>query len=85
MTNPSDQFRPSSNPAFRDRRAADETAVPPGVERRQFSNSHDDLSPNAQELAIAIDDYKVRHRRRFVTCEEILSVLYSLGYSKTNN
>lgn len=66
---------------FRDRRATGE-ATPPGVERRQFANSHDDLSPNARELAVAIDEYKVRHRRRFVTFEEMLSVIEALGYTK---
>lgn len=84
MTNPADQFHPTSNPSFRDRRATSERAVPPGVERRQFSNSHQDLSPPAQELAIAVDDYKVRHHRRFVTFEEILTIVESLGYSKSN-
>lgn len=67
--------------AFRDRR--DGTSTPPGVERRQFANSHEDLSPPARELAIAIDQYKVRNRRRFITYEEILSVLQELGYSKS--
>lgn len=68
--------------AFRDRRQPETEASPPGVERRQFTNSHESLSPNARDLAIAIDEYKVRHRRRFITYEEILSVLESLGYSK---
>lgn len=57
--------------------------TPPGVERRQFANSHEDLSPNARELAQAIDQYKVRHRRRFITYEEMLAVVESLGYHKT--
>jgi hypothetical protein len=68
--------------AFRDRRDTNRDATPPGVERRQFSNSHEELSPRARELAIAIDDYKVRSHRRFVTYEEILDVLQELGYSK---
>lgn len=71
-----------SNLSFRDRRATGETAVPPGVERRQFANSHQDLSPPAKELAIAVDEYKLRHHRRFVTFEEILSIVRSLGYVK---
>ncbi len=83
MTNPSDQFHPTSNPSFRDRRAPSDPAGPPGVERRQFSNSHQDLSPAAQELAIAVDEYKISHHRRFVTFEEILSIVQSLGYSKS--
>jgi hypothetical protein len=53
-----------------------------GRERRQFANSHDELSPAAAELAIAIDGYKLRHRRRFLTYEEMLEVMLSLGYQK---
>jgi len=53
-----------------------------GRERRQFSNSHDHLSPEASELAIAIDQYKLQHRRRFINFEEMLSIMKSLGYSK---
>lgn len=55
---------------------------PPGVERRQFSNCYDGLSPDAQELAEAIDQYKLQNRRRFITYEEMLSVIKSLGYHK---
>ena len=51
-------------------------------ERRQFTNSHDGLSPDAAELARAIDGYKLHHRRRFITYEEMLSVIVSLGYHK---
>ncbi len=51
-------------------------------ERRQFTNSHEELSPAAQELARAIDGYKLRHRRRFITFEEMLSIVQSLGYHK---
>jgi len=55
---------------------------PPGVERRQFANSHEALSPEARELAQAIDAYKLQHRRRFITYEEMLAVIKSLGYHK---
>ena len=51
-------------------------------ERRQFANSYEELSPDAAELARAIDGYKVQHRRRFVTFEEMLAVIKSLGYSR---
>jgi hypothetical protein len=51
-------------------------------ERRQFTNSHSELSPDAAELAQAIDGYKLRHRRRFITFEEMLSVIKSLGYKR---
>ena len=67
---------------FIDRR---NTIVPngaPGVERRQFSNSYDSLSADVRELAQAIDGYKLMHRRRFITYEEMLTVMKSLGYKK---
>jgi hypothetical protein len=51
-------------------------------ERRQFANSHDELSPAARELAAAIDHYKVQHRRRFISYEEMLGVIAELGYAK---
>jgi hypothetical protein len=67
--------------SFVDRRDA-VPAVPPGVERRQFTNTYDQLSAPGQELAQAIDEYKVRHRRRFITYDEMLAVVQSLGYRK---
>ena len=51
-------------------------------ERRQFANSHDQLDPQVAELARAIDEYKLRHRRRFITYEEMYEVISSLGYHK---
>ena len=54
----------------------------PVRERRQFANSHDELSTEAGELAAAIDGYKLQHRRRFITFEEMLSVIKSLGYRR---
>ena len=60
---------------FVDRRNYEAGQGIPVRERRQFTNSHDELSPRARELAIAIDEYKLRHRRRFITFEEILQVL----------
>lgn len=53
-----------------------------GTERRQFTNSHAGLSPEACELAEAIDTYKVKNRRRYITFEEMLHVITSLGYQK---
>jgi hypothetical protein len=66
---------------FIDRRspAGSET---PFRERRQFTNSHEELSPDAAELARAIDQYKLMHRRRFIDFEEMLGVIKSLGYRK---
>jgi hypothetical protein len=67
---------------FVDRRHASAVDDMPICERRQFSNSHEELSPEAAELARAIDQYKLFHRRRFVTFEEMLGVIKSLGYSR---
>ena len=67
---------------FVDRRNYRSEPGSPVLERRQFANSHDELSPDARELAAAIDAYKLRHRRRFITYEEMLSVIMSLGYAK---
>ncbi len=33
-------------------------------------------------MATAIDQYKLRHRRRFITYEEMLAVVKDLGYHK---
>jgi hypothetical protein len=67
---------------FIDRRNALSAADGPGRERRQFSNSYNELSPDAAELARAIDTYKLSHRRRFINFEEMLSIFKSLGYSR---
>lgn len=69
-------------PAFIDRRSYEFGDGSPVRERRQFSNSHAELSPCAKELADAVDQYKLVHRRRFITYEEILHVVQSLGYHK---
>ena len=67
---------------FIDRRASVPAVGAPQRERRQFTNSYEELSPNARELAQAIDSYKLVHRRRFITYEEMLSVVKSLGYRR---
>jgi hypothetical protein len=78
------QLLESPLPSFVDRRQAEPDVEGRGRERRQFTNSHEELSPAARELARAIDGYKLRHRRRFITYEEMLSVIQSLGYSKND-
>jgi len=67
---------------FVDRRMTVPSVDTPARERRQFTNSYSDLSPDASELARSIDQYKLEHRRRFITYEEMLHVMKSLGYSK---
>lgn len=54
----------------------------PGLERRQFSDGHSNLSPEAAELGHAIDQYKLEARRRYISYEEMLNVIKSLGYRK---
>lgn len=71
----------SSN-TFVDRRTYDPGVGLPQRERRQFTNSYEELSPDARDLASAIDEYKLLHRRRFITYEEMLGVVKSLGYHK---
>ncbi len=67
---------------FVDRRNYTNPAGAPHRERRQFTNSHEELSPEARDLAQAIDSYKLMHRRRFITYEEMLAVIKSLGYKR---
>jgi hypothetical protein len=72
----------TADPTFVDRRSGQSNGKSPAGERRQFANSHENLSPEARELALAIDHYKLAHRRRFITYEEMLFVVKSLGYQK---
>jgi len=67
----------ASGPAFVDRRTSSGNV---GAERRQFASSHQGLSDEARALAVAIDQYKLDHRRRYITFEEMLSVIKKLGY-----
>jgi hypothetical protein len=66
--------------SFVDRRSAQDG--PPGVERRQFSDQRTEQRPEVRELAEAVDQYKLLHRRRFVTFDELYNVIVSLGYHK---
>ena len=76
------QLLESATDSFVDRRSYDPGVGHPLKERRQFVNSYDELSPDARQLAGAIDEYKLLHRRRFITYEEMLNVIKSLGYQK---
>lgn len=78
------QLQSISIPAttFVDRRQSEPTPGSGSYERRQFADGHNDLSDEARELGEAIDQYKFRHRRRFISYEEILSVVKSLGYER---
>lgn len=74
----------SESPAdeFVNRRETPSGKSPAGGERRQFVDSRDALPDDVRELAEAIDRYKVSRRRRFITVEEVLSVVKGLGYHK---
>ncbi len=70
------------SPGFVDRRRQHTPSDQVPYERRQFGNSYSELSPEAKELALAIDSYKLMHHRRFVTYEELLQIIKSLGYRR---
>ena len=67
---------------FVDRRQPDFQDRSKGTDRRQFSDANSSANPDALELAEAIDQYKLRHRRRFITFDELYDVLVTLGYHK---
>lgn len=72
---------PAPETPFIDRRKG--SSSPRGAqERRQFANSHTELSPAAAELGRAIDQYKLLNRRRYITYEEMLAIVLRLGYQK---
>lgn len=77
----SDSSTPIADTPFVERREVTDPTTN-GRERRQFANSHEHLSPDASELAMAIDQYKLQHRRRFINFEEMLAIMKSLGYHK---
>jgi hypothetical protein len=70
-----------SLPSFADRRQTG-GARKDGGERRQFVDSRQTFRPEVIELAEAVDQYKLRHRRRFITFEELYDVIAELGYRK---
>lgn len=68
--------------SFIDRRRPNGNGGPGGYERRQFADARNSGRPEVDELAQAVDQYKLRHRRRFITFEELYEVMASLGYHK---
>lgn len=79
---------PSSSPAgespgmFVDRRQSDLGPSESRAERRQFRDGNRSVRPEVAEFADAVDEYKVLHRRRFITYEELFDVMTSLGYTR---
>ena len=66
---------------FVDRRGSDD-AREGAPERRQFRSTPNTTRPEVAELAAAVDAYKARHRRRFITFDELFDVMAELGYHK---
>ena len=75
-------FGKSVSNDFMERRDPFSSGLSPTIERRQFGNNYADLSDDGAELAQAIDQYKLLNRRRYITFDEMLSVIQSLGYRK---
>ena len=76
---------PAAAPAFgpgRDRRQNFAAAAGRTVERRQFGTSHATGRPEVDELAEAVDRYKLENRRRFITYAELYDVMIDLGYER---
>ena len=71
-----------SSEGFVDRRGQSSDTDYSGPNRRQFSNSYNSGRPEVDELAEAVDQYKLTHRRRFITYEELYNVFAGLGYVK---
>ena len=69
-------------PVFVERRQSDAGTASSQSERRQFRDGNRSARPEVAELANAVDDYKLAHRRRFITFEELFDVVASLGYHK---
>lgn len=65
---------------FSDRRQTPDEGAP--LERRQFRDGRRSSRPEVAEFAEAIDTYKLTHRRRFITFEELYDVMVTLGYHK---
>lgn len=71
----------SISPDFVERRAS-VTGNNSDFERRQFRDGNRSARPEVAEFADAIDEYKITHRRRFITFEELYDVMISLGYHR---
>ena len=76
----SDGQAAASAATFTDRRSV--IGQSPGVERRQFAATRDSRRPEVNELAAAIDDYKLQNRRRFITVDELYDIVTGLGYRR---
>ncbi len=71
--------------AISDRRSENRSEDYSGPNRRQFGDSRDNTRPEVAQLADAVDQYKLRNRRRFITYEELYDVMYELGYRQSQS
>lgn len=71
----------SATAEFQDRRRADRGSDS-GADRRQFRDGNRSARPEVAEFADAVDNYKLRNRRRFITFEELYDVFVELGYQR---
>lgn len=76
------QVAVEAQPTFIDRRGNSERDSYSGPERRQFTDSRENERDEVRELGEAVDQYKLMHRRRFITYEELFNVIEELGYHK---
>jgi hypothetical protein len=53
------------------------------TKHRQFADGYAGLSPAAAELGRAIDQYKLENHRKYLSHEEMLTLIQQLGYSKS--
>ena len=67
--------------AFQNRRQSDNGSGE-AHERRQFRDGNRSDRPEVAELADAVDEYKQRNCRRFITFEALFDVIQGLGYHK---
>ena len=67
---------------FVERRSSRRGTRQDGPERRQFRDGQIATRPEVQELAAAVDQYKMSHHRRFITFDELYDVIAGLGYHK---
>lgn len=49
---------------------------------KQYGSRFEELNKEADELADALEKYKLIHRRRYISFEEMLAILRSLGYKR---
>ena len=72
---------------FIDRRSYDMSGRSPAFERRQFTNSYEGLSPEALDLARAIDGYKLlsppplHHLRGNAVGDQVVGLPAAVGWT----